>query len=138
MFMRRIVAAAALYFAIVFAAGFVFGPIRVLWLEPKVGAALAVLIEAPFLLGVMALAARWVPKKLDASNEVMPMLAMGLLALVFVLVAEFTAGRWLRGQTPLEQLGYLATPAGLVYAALLALFAFMPVLMHSLLDDDGL
>lgn len=136
--MRRIVAAAVLYFAIVFAAGFVLGPIRALWLEPNVGTTLAVLIEAPFLLGVMALAARWAPQKLDASNEVFPMVAMGLLALAFVLAAEFTVGRWLRGQTPLEQLGYLATPAGIVYVVLLALFAFMPALMHSLLDDDGL
>ena len=35
-------AAAVLYFAIVFGVGFGLGPIRVLWLEPALGKALAV------------------------------------------------------------------------------------------------
>jgi uncharacterized membrane protein YciS (DUF1049 family) len=60
----RTAASALLYFAVVFAAGFLLGPIRVFWLEPQVGPTIAVLCEAPFLLAVMAVAARWVPLKL--------------------------------------------------------------------------
>ena len=60
----KTVAAAFLYSVTVFAAGFVFGAIRVLWLEPKIGPLAAVLCELPFLLVAMALAARWVPKGL--------------------------------------------------------------------------
>ena len=37
----KIIAAALLYFAIVFTVGLTFGPIRVLWLEPKIGGVLA-------------------------------------------------------------------------------------------------
>ena len=34
----RLVKPAAIYFGVVFGAGFALGPIRVLWLEPRVGA----------------------------------------------------------------------------------------------------
>lgn len=130
-------AAAVLYFAIVFAVGFALGPVRVLWLEPAVGATLAVLIEAPILVAAMAVAARRVARKLAVSTRVLPMLAMGGAALLLVLAADFTVGRWLRGLTLLEQAGYLVTPAGLVYVATLVLFALMPLLVNTLLDDDG-
>ena len=46
----HLVAATILYFPIVFGTGFLCGPIRVFWLEPRLGEALATLCEAPFLL----------------------------------------------------------------------------------------
>jgi hypothetical protein len=49
----RLTAASLLYFAIVFGAGFLLGPVRVFWLEPQLGKSVAVLCEAPFLLVVM-------------------------------------------------------------------------------------
>jgi hypothetical protein len=54
----RIIAAAAFYFLIVFGVGFVFGPVRIFWLEPQLGETLAVICEAPFLLFAIVLAAR--------------------------------------------------------------------------------
>lgn len=52
----QIFEAAALYFAIVFAAGFVLGPVRELWAVPRFGQRVAELIEEPImLLGVFAL-----------------------------------------------------------------------------------
>jgi hypothetical protein len=45
----RIAAAAFLYFLAVYAAGFLFGTVRVLLLEPRMGPFAAVLCEAPFL-----------------------------------------------------------------------------------------
>jgi hypothetical protein len=56
----RIAAAASLYFAIVFDAGFLLGAIRVCWLEPRVGPTVAVLCEAPFILTFTMAAAHWV------------------------------------------------------------------------------
>ena len=47
-----------------FGAGFLLGPIRVLLLEPHIGALWAVAIEVPLLLVVMVLAARWMPPML--------------------------------------------------------------------------
>jgi hypothetical protein len=44
---------AVVYFAVVFGVGFAFGPLRVLFLEPRVGSTVAVLIESPVLLAAM-------------------------------------------------------------------------------------
>ena len=54
--------AAVLYFLLVFGVGFLLGPIRVLFLEPRLGPVAAVLCEAPLLLLAIYLAARWVPR----------------------------------------------------------------------------
>ena len=59
----RVAKAAALYFVLVFLVGLALGPIRVIWVEPVLGQTLAVLLEAPLLLAIMAIAApravRW-------------------------------------------------------------------------------
>lgn len=54
----NVLKAGALYFAIVFGAGFVLGPIRVLWLVPRVGTRVAELMEMPVMLLVSVLSAR--------------------------------------------------------------------------------
>jgi hypothetical protein len=128
--MRHLPAAAALYFALVFAVGCLLGPIRVFFLEPRLAATLAVLLEAPLLLIAMAASARWVPRKLGMGTSIGLMTATGVAALALVVVADFTLGVWLRGINALEQVGYLATPAGLIYVACLVLFAAMPVLVN--------
>ena len=46
-----------LYFALVFAAGFVLGTIRTLWAVPWLGVRTAELVELPIMLGVSIIAA---------------------------------------------------------------------------------
>jgi hypothetical protein len=125
----RILAASALYFAIVFGVGLVLGPIRVLWLEPWLGKTLAVLCEAPFLLAAMVGAARWVRRRVGLRRDWRSLAAMGLGALVLQQLADFAVGLWLRGMNAAEQLAAFATPAGLIYAAALVAFAAMPALV---------
>ena len=48
------------YFALVFAVGFALGVVRVSWLVPSLGERNAELIETPFMLGAIVLAARYV------------------------------------------------------------------------------
>jgi len=55
----------AVYFALVFAAGFVFGTVRVWWLVPRFGVRLAELTELPLMLAVVFFAARWVSRRAD-------------------------------------------------------------------------
>ena len=128
--MQKILAAMALYFGIVFCVGFLLGPIRVFWLEPGLGQLLAVVLEMPFLLTAMAVAARWSPRKAGMDLGIGPLIAMGLGALALVLAADFSVGTWLRGLTVLQQIQHFSTPQGLLYAASLAAFAAMPALVN--------
>ena len=127
----RLIAASVLYFAIVFGAGFLLGPIRVLWLEPRLGKLIAVLCETPFLLAVIVLAARWVPAKINLTRDYQTLAAIGVGALVLQQLADFVVGTVLRGLTAGELFRNFATPAGGVYAILLLLFAAMPLLANS-------
>lgn len=122
----RIVGTAALYFICVFIVGLVLGPIRVVWVEPALGRTLAVLCEAPFLLGAIGLAARCTPRWTNMQSGGLAYLAVGVLALLFQQVADLAVGFGLRGMTLSEQLALFATPPGYIYAVTLIAFALAP------------
>ena len=122
----RIALAILLYFGVVFGVGFLLGPIRVVWLEPRVGPIIATACEAPFLLMAMVVAARWVPRVLNVRRDLKTLILVGIGALVLLQIADFTVGFWLRGITPAEQVAQFGTGQGNIYAALLAVFAIMP------------
>lgn len=119
--------AAAIYFAIVFAVGFVLGPIRVLWLEPWLGKTLAVLAEMPFLLAAMRVGAGLAPRWAGVDGGWPTYLSIGAAALVMQQIADLAVGFGLRGATLSEQVAYFATPPGYIYAASLVVFALMPL-----------
>ncbi len=48
----QILKAGALYFALVLGAGFVLGPIRILWVVPRIGTRMAELMETPIIFKV--------------------------------------------------------------------------------------
>ena len=122
----RVALAILLYFGVVFGTGFLLGPIRVVWLEPRLGLIVATACEAPFLLMAMLVAARWVPRVLNIRREPKTLILVGIGALVLLQIADFTVGFWLRGIAPAEQVAQFGTGQGNIYAALLALFAIMP------------
>ena len=99
----QILKAGVLYFALVFGAGFVLGPIRILWLVPRFGTRTAELMEMPIMLAVVMFAARWVVQRLA-----MP-------------------------PTPSKRLGvgfaHRDPVAGTVYIVMLGVFAIMPHLV---------
>jgi hypothetical protein len=127
----RAAMAALLYFACVFAAGFLLGPFRVLWIEPRLGPFLATLAEAPFLIAAMVLAARHVAGRTAPPLAAGERLAVGVLAAALVLVSDATVGRWMRGLSLNDQIAGLASPAGLAYLAMIGLFAAMPRLVQA-------
>lgn len=116
---------ALVYFALVFGAGFVLGLVRVPWLEPLVGDRAAQLIEAPFMLAAIWLAAGFVVRRHPAASR-SAHLASGVLALALVLALELTVVLALRGQTLAENWNGRDPVSGAVYVALLGLFAGMP------------
>ncbi len=115
------------YFALVFGAGFILGPIRILWVVPRLGERYAELLEMPIMFAITVGAARWTVRRFAVSRG-RDRLQMGLLALALILLAEFALVPVLRG-IPLRD--YLATRdpvAGVAYYVMLGFFALMPVL----------
>jgi hypothetical protein len=125
----QILKAAMLYFAVVFGAGFVLGPLRILWVVPRLGTRMAELLEAPVMFVITIVAARWIVRRLAVPRTPSSRLGMGCIALSLMLIAEFTLVLWLRGLSVREYLAGRDPIAGTVYYAMLGAFAVMPLLV---------
>lgn len=107
--MPRFIAPAVSYVALIFAAAFVLGALRVTLVAPATGPLLAVALEVPLVLALSWLVAgrllrRW---PLGLSDR----LAMGALAFALLMLAELALALAF-GQTPARFLADLATPPG--------------------------
>jgi len=129
----RILKAGALYFVLVFGVGFVLGPLRVFWAVPRFGERTAELMEAPFMLIAIVLAARWIARRFIQPKSSTKLLAVGLLALALLVATELTMMLSLRGLTIEEYVRSRDPVAGGVYVVLLLLFALMPMMTRTLL-----
>jgi hypothetical protein len=125
----RALKAGLLYFALVFAAGFVLGPIRILWLVPRVGQRAAELIEMPFMLVVIVLAARWTVRRLTVPPRAAARLTMGCIAAVLLLLVEFTVVLWLQGASLADYLAKRDPIAAAAYYLSVGFFALAPLLI---------
>jgi hypothetical protein len=125
----HILKSGVLYFALVFGAGFVLGPIRILWVVPRFGTRIAELMETPIMFVVTIVAARWIVRRLAIPSTTSSRLGMGCVALGLLLVAEFTLVLWLRGLSISEYLASRDPVSGTVYYVMLGLFAIMPLLV---------
>jgi len=100
----------AVYFAIVFAAGFVFGTIRVTWLVPMVGVRVAELTELPLMLTVVFFAARWINRRFLANRHQPSRLTVGVTALAGAQIPR--GGKIVadaRRRTPNPMLGHITS-----------------------------
>jgi hypothetical protein len=86
--------AGALYFLLVFAMGFAFGAIRFLFVAPRVGALVGVLIELPIILMLAWIVCGWVIVKMRVPRRPVSRLAMSACA--------FRAAQLARGKAVLE------------------------------------
>lgn len=125
----QILKAGTLYFVVVFGAGFVLGPIRILWVAPRLGARMAELLEAPIMFVIAIVAARWIVRRLAVAPTVSSRLGMGCIALSLLLLAEFTLVLWLRGLSISQYLAGRDPVAATVYYLMLGAFAVMPLLV---------
>lgn len=123
---KQILKAGAFYFALAFAAGFVLGMIRTLWIAPALGARTAELIEEPIMFGISILAARWVVRCLRFPPDYAGRLAFGCIAFGLMLVVEFTFVLWIRGLTLREYFAHRDPISGTTYFLTLAAFAVVP------------
>jgi hypothetical protein len=125
----RTVKAGIIYFALVFAAGFLLGPIRIFWVVPRVGTRIAELMEAPIMLAVTIMAASWIVRRFAVPFKVASRLGMGCIAFVLLLTVEFTLVLWFRALTIGEYFASRDPVSGTVYYVMLILFAIMPLLV---------
>jgi hypothetical protein len=121
----RVMRAAAAYWALVFALGFVLGTVRVLWIVPAVGLLAATALELPVMLGASWIASGWLVRRfaLAARGEA---LTAGALAFAILMAAECALAGVLSGETPGEWLAGLAAPHAALGLAGQAVFALMP------------
>jgi len=122
----RIIKAAVLYFVIVFGAGFLLGPIRILLVVPRFGTRTAELMETPIMFVIIIVAAWWIVRLLAVPFKPSYRFGMGCIALGLLLVAEFTLVLWLQGLSIKEYLANRDPVSGTVYYVMLVVFAIMP------------
>jgi hypothetical protein len=132
----RVVRAGLLYFALTFGAGFVLGPLRILFLVPRVGERTAELLELPVMIGISWLAARWVTGRLAVPPRTAPRLGVGAIAGALLLVTEFTLVLRLRGLTLEEYFATRDPVAGAAYYAAVLLLVAMPLLVRGAPERD--
>jgi hypothetical protein len=125
-----ILRAGAAYFAVVFGAGFMLGLIRVLWALPRFGERIAELMEAPVMLVVIVVTARWVVQTFAIASGSMTRLGIGVFALSIMIIVEFTLVLKLRGLSIPEYIQSRDPIAGTVYLVMLLIFAMMPTVVE--------
>jgi hypothetical protein len=126
---RRTLIPAAIYFGVAIAAGFALGAVRTLLVVPLVGTRIAELAETPVMLAVVYFAARWITLRYALPYVAAQRLAIGLIALVLMLLTEFTLVLRVRGMSVEGYFADFDPVAGTAYWVALGLFAAMPSLV---------
>jgi hypothetical protein len=129
--------AGAIYFLLVFALGWVLGPIRELWAVPRFGRVTALLIEAVIMLIAMIISARWVMRRFEVHRTLGSTILMGLVALGILAPAEIAGALWVRRLSLNEYLASFGTAPGVISAVMFLLFAAMPSLLTLLTRGRG-
>ncbi len=125
------------YFALIFAAGFILGTLRVFVVLPRVSPTLAVLFELPVILAICWFAAKWIVEKFAVPAIAADRLVMGVTAFVFLILAEAILAIAGVGQMLVGDLTILATPQGVIGLAGQMFFALFPYLLLRKSAVDG-
>jgi hypothetical protein len=125
----RTLKAGVIYFLLVFAVGWILGPIRELWAVPRFGRLAATLSEAVIMLIAMIVAARWVIRRFELPHTLGATLLLGLIAIGLLFPAEIGGVVWVRRLTLREYAASFATVPGVISLAMFLLFAAMPTLI---------
>ena len=125
------------YFAIVISAGFVMGTIRVPFLVPRLGERYAELLEMPFMLVVIVLAARYVVRRFALPASLPLRLRVGFAALTMSVAAELLLATVLQGRSLVDFIASRDPVSGSVYLGMLLVFALMPAILGWRSTDSG-
>ena len=119
-----------IYFLLVFAVGWILGPIRELWAVPHFGRMAASLSEAVIMLIAMMVAARWVIRRFEVPQTLSSAtLSIGLIAIGLLFPAEIAGVVWVRGLSLREYLASFVTGPGVISLLMFLVFGAMPTLV---------
>ena len=127
--------AGAAYFAVVYASGFLLGTVRVLLLAPVIGETMAVLFEAPIMLLISWVAARWSSGTFSVPAKLPPRLVMGGFAFVLLILGELTVSILVFDRSWERTVAAYRSAAGLLGLLAQLIFALLPV-VQAVLDRD--
>ena len=125
----RAVKAGVVYFLLIFAIGWILGPIRELWAVPHFGRVEATLLEAIIMLIAMVVAARWVIRRFEVPQTTPATIAIGLVALGLLIPAEIAGVVFVRGLFLQDYFSSFLTAPGMISMVMFLLFAAMPTLI---------
>jgi hypothetical protein len=126
---RTSLRAGIVYFASVFALGFVLGTVRTLFVQdaPSGGRLLGVLIELPVMLAASWFFCRYVIRRFEVAPTIAARAVMGALAFGLLFLAELLVGALLFGRTPGEHFALYRDPSYALGLAAQIAFGLMPL-----------
>lgn len=133
----RAATAGLIYFAAVFAAGFVLGTGRVLVLVPVLGESSAVLVELPVMLYLSWVATQRISRGFNVPEDLTSRGLMGGIAFTLLMTAELGVSMVLFGRTLMEHLEHYRDAPALLGLVGQVAFAAFPAL-QARLGDSGL
>ena len=133
----RAVKAGVVYFLLMFAVGWILGPIRELWAVSHFGRVEATLLEAIIMLLAMVVAARWVMRRFEVPQTPPATTAIGLVALGLLVPAEITGVVFVRGLSFQDYFSSFLTAPGMISLVMFLIFAAMPSLVTPLTHGRG-
>jgi hypothetical protein len=123
------VKAGVVYFQLMFAVGWILGPIRELWAVPHFGRVEATLLEAVVMLIAMVIAARWVIRRFEVPQTPSATIAIGLVAFGLLIPAEIAGVVFVRRLSFQEYFFSFLTAPGMISLVMFLLFVAMPLLI---------
>ena len=123
----RTLTAGISYFAVVFAAGFVLGTLRLTLLAPVLGGLLAVLVELPFMLIISWFASHRITVIVSVPQRRTARIGMGAIAFALLMVAELALGLSVFQRTVREFFEAFATLEGVFGLVGQIAFALIPL-----------
>lgn len=125
----QVIQAGLVYFTLVFGLGFLLGSIRVPFIVPRIGQRNAELIEMPFMLVGIVLAAQFIISYFTIPNTTLTYIFVGLIALSLVIMAELLLVVVLQKSTINNYFKNRDPISGIAYFVLLIIFAVMPLII---------
>lgn len=123
---NSILLAAAVYFGMVFGAGFLLGAVRVPFLVPRLGERIAELAEMPLMFAAIYFAAGYLVRRYGASIASFGWVLVGAMSLTMLVAAELLLAIAIAGRSLGEYLASRDPISGSVYLGMLLVFAAMP------------